>query len=212
MNRATKIIAASLGIFLGLSGLDHGFFEILQGNTPTNGLFIEAIGPDHIMWLHGGEGAFTILPTFLMTGIFAVLVGIALIIWSLFFLDKKYGTWGLIVLTIFLFFFGGGVAAPVVFGPLAWVAASRINKPLRQKPSGFFAKVWRYTLAIAWVSSIIGLFIAITGYIPGISPAEADRILIIDLAIVFIGGWLMFLLSFLSAQADDKSKATTKTL
>lgn len=207
MNRATKIVASSLGIFLGLSGLDHGIFEILQGKTLTNGLLIEAIGPDHLMWKHGGESAFTVLPNFLITGIFAILVGIALIVWSLWFLDSKHGTKFLVLLTLLLFLFGGGIGAPVIFGPLAWVAASRINKPSQQKPSGFFAKVWRYALAIAWVSSIIGLFIAITGYIPGISPAEADRILIIDLAFVFIGGWLMFLLSFLSAQADDKSKA-----
>ena len=36
MNRVTKIIATCLGIFIGLSGIDHAIFEIQQGNTPTN--------------------------------------------------------------------------------------------------------------------------------------------------------------------------------
>lgn len=207
MNRATKIVASSLGLFLALSGLDHGIFEMLQGNAPTNALVIDAIGPAHIMWQHGAESAFTILPNFLITGIVSILVGIALFVWSLWFIDGKHGVKVLVLLTVLLFLFGGGIGAPVVFGPLAWVAARRINKPLQKKASGVFAKFWRYTLTIAWISSLIGLFVAITGYIPGISPSEADRILMIDLAFVFIGGWLMFLVSLLSAQASDAKSA-----
>ena len=34
MRRATKIIAASFGLFAGFGGLEHGYFEILQGNAP----------------------------------------------------------------------------------------------------------------------------------------------------------------------------------
>jgi hypothetical protein len=33
----TKVVAAALGVCVGLSGLDHGFFEALQGNTATPG-------------------------------------------------------------------------------------------------------------------------------------------------------------------------------
>ena len=43
MNRATRIIVATRGVLLGFSGMNHGFFEILQGNTPTDGLIIQAI-------------------------------------------------------------------------------------------------------------------------------------------------------------------------
>ena len=44
MNRATRIIVFTIGVILGIAGIDNGFFEILQGNTPTNGLIIQAIG------------------------------------------------------------------------------------------------------------------------------------------------------------------------
>ena len=64
MNRATKTIVSTIGIILGLSGIDHGIFEILQGNQPTNGLLIQAIGPAQKMWEYGGEEAFTIIPNF----------------------------------------------------------------------------------------------------------------------------------------------------
>jgi hypothetical protein len=41
--------------------INHGLFEILQGNNSTNGFFIEAIGDANRFWVHGTEAAFTIL-------------------------------------------------------------------------------------------------------------------------------------------------------
>ena len=50
MNRSTKTIVSNIGVILGLSGIDHGIFEILQGNQPTNGALIQAIEPAQKMW------------------------------------------------------------------------------------------------------------------------------------------------------------------
>jgi hypothetical protein len=58
MNRATKIIVSTIGVILAIAGLAHGIPEILQGNRPTEGLIIQAIGPDHQMWQYGTEEAF----------------------------------------------------------------------------------------------------------------------------------------------------------
>lgn len=80
MNRATRITVATLGIVFAVSGLSHGFFEVLQGNTPTEGMFISAIGEAHRMWPHGNEYAFTLIPNFLVTGIVAMLIGLLIII------------------------------------------------------------------------------------------------------------------------------------
>lgn len=210
MNRATKTIVSSVGVILGISGLDHGFFEVLQGNQPTNGLFINAIGPDQLMWVHGGEGAFTILPTFLLAGILSILAGVAMIAWSLWFIDRKGGPLVFFILNLLLFLFGGGVAAPILIYPAAGIAATRIHKPLTwwrkvlpERVRPFLAKLWPYTLTIAVISMLIGLYIAITGNTPGVSIVDPDRILAIDLAFVFIGGLGMFLLSFASGFAHD---------
>ena len=54
----------TLGTIFGISGMSHGLFEILQGNVPTGGLFISAIGEAHKMWPHGNELAFTLIPNF----------------------------------------------------------------------------------------------------------------------------------------------------
>lgn len=210
MNRATKAITSTIGVILGISGVDHGIFEILQGNQLTESLVVNAIGPDQIMWEHGGEGAFTILPTFLLTGILAILVGIAMIVWSVWYIDHKRGPLVFFMLNALLFLFGGGIAAPVLIYPAAGIAATLIHKPLtgwqkilpkRIRP--VLAKLWPYTLTIGVISMLVGLYIAIAGNIPGVSVIDPDRILTIDLTIVFGGGLGMFLVSFVCGFADD---------
>ncbi len=38
MRTATKTVAAGLGVWVGITGLELGYFEALQGNTPPAGL------------------------------------------------------------------------------------------------------------------------------------------------------------------------------
>jgi len=109
VNRTTKTITSILGIMLAIAGLDHGFFETLQGNTATNGLIIQAIGDAQQMWVHGTEEAFTIVPNFLITGPLAIAVSIAIMIWSVRFMDTKHGSTVFMLLFALLFLVGGGV-------------------------------------------------------------------------------------------------------
>ena len=53
VNAATRTNIATLGTIFGISGICHGFFEVLQGNTPTSGFIISAIGEAQQMWPHG---------------------------------------------------------------------------------------------------------------------------------------------------------------
>ena len=92
MNRATRNIVSTIGVILGIAGMNHGFFETLQGNTPIDApAIIQAIGAEMQWWAFWGEEAFTIIPNFLLTGLLAITVSLAIIIWSLFFIDRKYG-------------------------------------------------------------------------------------------------------------------------
>ena len=116
MNKATRIIVATLGVIFGISGMSYGFFELLQGNAPTGGLFISAIGEAQKMWSHGNEYAFTLIPNFLITGIAATVVGLVIIVWSLAFVHKKNGPTVFFLLFVFLLLVGGGVAQ--IFRPL----------------------------------------------------------------------------------------------
>ena len=158
MRKATKSVATWFGITAGIAGLEHGFFEILQGSNPTNGLMITSIGPPCVaeeVW-NACEPALTIIPNYLVSGILSVIIGIFIIIWSAAFLQRKFGGIILILLSIALLFFGGGIFPPLI-GIVGGIAGTRINKPLSGKqPSRslfFGAKLWPWPLVIflAWI-------------------------------------------------------------
>jgi hypothetical protein len=207
MNRATRIIVSTFGTLTGISGLNHGFFEALQGNTPTAGLIIQAIGPAQKMWRYGTEEAFTIIPNFLVTGILAMIVGLAVMVWSVGFIHRQNGPLVFVGLCTLSFMVGGGIAQILLF-TIAWAFATRIHAPLtwwrKILPEGVrrgLAKIWPVTLALASISLLIGLFIAITGYVPGES--DDERILAVCWSFVFGGGLGMYLLTFVAGFAHD---------
>ena len=216
MNRSTRIIIAVIGIMLAIAGISHGFFEVLQGNTPTGGIGINAIGPDHIQWEWGGEGAFTLFPNFLFTGLLAITVSIAIAVWSVGFVHKKGGATIFILLFVALSLVGGGAAQLVFFLP-AWGVASRINKPLTwwrkvlpAKIRPALSKIWPVTLSVSVVSFLVGLFIAITGRVSGFNITNADTVLAICWSFIFGGGWAMILLTYVSGFADDIERRIQK--
>ena len=209
MNRATRINVVTLSIILALSGINHGFFETLQGNTPTNGLIIQAIGKSQQMWFYGGEEAFTIIPNFLVTGILAIGVSILIIIWSIGFVHKKHGPLVLLLLFISLFLVGGGIGQ-IIFFTVAVAVATRINKPLSwwrkilpEQLRGILATLWPVFLIAGSLLFMLGLFIAITGYVPNVSGPE--QILNIDWSILGLG-LLSFLLAVVAGFAYDIEK------
>ena len=126
---ATRIVAPTMGVLVGLAGLDHGFFEIQQGNVRPNGLLIHAIGPAQQFWEHGTETALTILPSYLASGILSLLLGIPVMVWSILFIDRWFGEGVFLLLCILLFLVGGGFA-PIFMTLLATLAATQIGKPM----------------------------------------------------------------------------------
>jgi len=206
MNKATRIIVATLGSIFGLSGMSHGFFEVLQGNAPTGGVFIAAIGEAQRMWLYGNEYAFSLIPNFLITGIVAILVGLTIVVWSIGFTHKKHGTVILFLLFVLLFLVGGGVAQ-IVFFPFICLVSSRINQPLKWwrkvlpvKIHQPLARLWPWGLAIGSLLFVFALQIAITGFVPGTSDPEK----ILSVTMLCLGLEAIILpLTFISGFAQD---------
>jgi hypothetical protein len=216
MNRATRINVATIGAIFGFSGMTHGFAETLQGNRPTGGPLIDAIaaGSSWTRWSEGGEGAFTIVPNFLLTGILAMLVGLAIIVWSLGFVHRRYGPTIYLLLFVLLFLVGGGIGQVVFFIP-AWAVATRIHKPLtwwhEALPAGLrrgLAQLWPWLLAAASALILTALAIATFGYIPGV--ADMDQVLTITLSLVgtALAG---FLLAFVAGFARDLQEGEQRT-
>lgn len=203
MNKATRINVATLGTIFGISGMSHGFFETLQGNIPTGSLFIFAIGEAQKMWPHGNEPALTLLPTFLLAGILAMIVGLAIIIWSLGFVHMKNGPIVLILLFVLLLLVGGGVAQ-ILFFPFIWLVSTRINQPLTWwrkilpiQIQKLLTTLWPWSLVISAGLLVFALEIATTGFVPGVNdPEVALSVMLLCLGMEVIAFPLTFVTGF----------------
>ena len=114
----TRLFVVIQGALGGLAGIAHGVFEIILGNRPTGGLVLDA-----------RTGAFSVLPTYLASGIATVCVGLALILWTVSSIHKKNGPTIFLSLCILLFLVGGGIAQ-VGFFLIAWGVSTRIQRPI----------------------------------------------------------------------------------
>jgi len=174
---ATRSITSTLGVLVGISGISHGIFEALQGNRGTDGFVIFAVGKGSTWtrWTNGNEGAFTLIPNFLISGILAVITGVLLAVWSIRFINAKWGSSIFLIISTVLFLVGGGVAQ-VPFIVLTWAVATRINKPLRWWKANVsenirrsLAKTWLWLLIVSSLTFLLALEIAIFGFLPGVS-------------------------------------------
>jgi hypothetical protein len=156
---ARRLAASALGVYAGLLGAQHGAFEILQGPGRPDDLIIRAIGAPcqpQTVW-HACLPAMTVIPSFRVTGILALTVGLLTIIWSAAFVQCRHGGPMLILLAIALLLVGGGFVAPFI-GIIAGVAGATIGAPLRwwqtRVPGSalhLLAALWPGTLVILLV-------------------------------------------------------------
>jgi hypothetical protein len=158
-NSATRIVASTLGVYGGLLGLEHGYFETLQGGVAPNGIMMSAIGPPcqaSTAW-HGCEPAMTIIPNFFVTGVLAVIVSLIVVIGAAAFVQRKYGGLALILLSLIQLLVGGGfIPIPVII--IAGVVGTRIHAPLTWWRAHLSARSRRF-LAALWPWSLIAYFI-----------------------------------------------------
>jgi hypothetical protein len=203
-NNATRIFASTLGILVGLAGVEHGILEVLQGNVRPNGIMVDAIGPEQKLWELATETVLTIIPSMLISGILSIILGGLVTFWSYKYVSSKYGSIVLLFLSVALFLVGGGFA-PIFLTILAYVGAIRINKPLwfwrSRAPVAlrkFMAKLWPWALIISVVSFVIAVEIAILGEpLVGFVGADSAH------SIQFFLGLAMLILAILSLPAAN---------
>jgi hypothetical protein len=214
MNRATRTIVSTIGVILGVAGMNHGFFEALQGSAPTGGLIIQAIGPGQRMWVHGTEEAFTLVSNYLLTGVLAMVVSLVIMVWSVGFIHTRRGPTIFLLLFMLLFLVGGGIGQVLFFLP-AWAASRKINSPLEwwgkalpPRRRKTLARVWPFTLAAGAVGFLMALWLAITGILPG--EMDADTTLYTTW-LILLAAWVLNLVSFVSGFAADLERGPLET-
>jgi hypothetical protein len=160
VKRASRITSAVLGLFAGGASIEHGIYEILQGNVQPAGLFISSMGPPcqpETVW-HACEPAITIIPSFLVSGILAVLIGVFVMVWSLAFIQKMYGGLIVIAASILMLLFGGGIFPPLI-GMVGGAVGRRVRRGSVVRPVRpfwrFLGRLWPWTLIVlsAWLLS-----------------------------------------------------------
>lgn len=204
MKTATRAVASVFGVYAGLLGVTHGVLEVAQGNEPPSGLMIYAMGPPcqpHAVW-HACFPAVTIVPSYVVTGLLAILISLAVVVWAALFVERKRGGVVLILLSMLMLPVGGGII-PVVIGVIAGAAGTRINAPptwLGARLSGgsldILARLWPWPLVayFVWIPSqyVLGHFLN------DFMMKQAFPALLLE--------FVLLLLSILTALADDVKK------
>jgi hypothetical protein len=89
----------------------------------------------------------------LITGIAAIVVGLAVLFWAIGFIHKKNGPSIFLLLCILLFLVGGGIAQVVLF-LITWAVSTRIDKPLSWWRKSLSEKL-RIQLANLWPAILL---------------------------------------------------------
>jgi hypothetical protein len=148
---ATRTVVSTFGLLAGLAGIEHGVGEILQGSVRPEGPVIESWPDSKAFEILGGEPALTVIPNLLVTGIAAVVVAAAVVIWSVRFVDRRHGGLVLILLCVLLLLVGGGFGPPLI-GVIVGFGATRIGTTPRRRPGRVaqaVGQVWPWALGAA---------------------------------------------------------------
>ncbi len=120
----TRVVASIVGVVAGLVGIYHGYNEVMQGNGTPSGVIINAIGPP----CQGNcFPAMTVIPSFYISGITTIILGLIVIAWAGAFVQRKYGGLILIALSAILLLVGGGFVPPIL-GVIAGVIGTRVKR------------------------------------------------------------------------------------
>jgi hypothetical protein len=155
---ALKTTVSVLGVIVAAAGAEHGVGEILQGPGRPAGVMIESWPDTRAFEALAGEPAMTIMPNLLVAGLTTLVLAAALAAWSIWFIDRRHGAVGLLVLSAALLLAGGGLSPPVL-GAILAIAAARLGAPVRREPgivSRRLASVWAWLLGAA-VLGYLGL-------------------------------------------------------
>jgi hypothetical protein len=131
--RATRVVVGALGALVGLAGVEHGVGEVLQGPGRPEGLVIESWPDAAAFEVLSGEPAMTVVPDLQVTGVLAILVGLTVAVWSIWFVGRRRGGLVLIGLSVLLLLVGGGLFPPLM-GIALGAVASRMGRDAARPP------------------------------------------------------------------------------
>jgi hypothetical protein len=141
----------------------------------------------------------TVVPDLQVTGALAILVGLTVAGWSIWFVGRRRGGLVLLGLSVLLLLVGGGLFPPLMGIALGAVAA-RLGRDAARPP-----RPWRRVVAPAWPWFLTASLVGYLGLMPGTVLASrwgwANEALVLELGAVAFGG---FALALVAASAYDR--------
>jgi hypothetical protein len=200
--RATRVVVAALGALVGLAGVEHGIGEVLQGPVRPDGLFILSWPDAAALEILSGEPAMTLVPDLRITGVLAVVVGLAVAVWSIWFAAHRHGGLVLVGLSVLLLLVGGGLVPPVM-GVALGAVASRMGRTSDHAPPPLIRAI-----APAWPWFLAAALVGYLGLMPGMVVAStwgwASEAMVLGLVVLAFTG---FVLTLVAARAYDRLHA-----
>ena len=130
MNRTTTPLFLTLGTLAGIMGIEHGIGEVLQGYRPTESVLILSWPNSAFFEIMSGEPAMTVIPNYLVTGLFAILFSGAFL-----FVLLKPGfdnrAVAFLFALVFLMLLAGGGFGPPILGAIVALIALKRNSRLK---------------------------------------------------------------------------------
>ncbi|MCC6617239.1 MAG: hypothetical protein IT320_27440 [Anaerolineae bacterium] len=177
---ATRIAASVVGVYAGLLGAAHGYFELRQGATVPGSIAINAIGapcqPEAVA--HACWPAMTLLPNLRVGGSLAILIGLAALAWATFFISRERRTPLLFALGLALLPVGGGFLPPI-YAMMAAAAATQIDVAgrwwrvhLSDRALRWLAALWPslFIVYFAWIAIQTFFSHALNRYLLAVGP------------------------------------------
>ncbi len=158
LNKSAKITSTIFGVFAGIGGLTHAIGEIVQGNVNPGSIYFNSWDRGPVFESMGGDPAISILPNFLFTGLVGLVISLVTITWAAAFMKRKNGGRFLLLLSLGMLLFGGGIGPPTI-GLLSGATGTWILSPLDKwrkwlagKPQKFLAALWPWVFGICLIN------------------------------------------------------------
>ncbi|MFC3893874.1 hypothetical protein ACFOWZ_20550 [Lentzea rhizosphaerae] len=200
---AMRTVVSTFGVLVGLAGIEHGVGEVLQGPVGPAGPVIQSWPDSKAFAILGGEPALTVIPNLLVTGIAAIVVAVAVLTWSVWFVDRRHGGLVLILLSVLLLLTGGGFGPPLI-GIIIGIGAARIGTAPRRRPGRVahaVGRVWPWVLGAA----VLGYLSLVPGTILLRQFLGVENSWLVAALTVFSFAGLVLALA--AAHADDHARA-----
>ncbi len=161
-------------------------------------------------WFYGTEHLLSSVPSMIRTGILTMGVSIAIMIWSVWFVQKVFGPTVLLFLFMLLYLLVGSTGQ-LVYSILIWLVATRINRPLtpwrKVLPVNIrsrLGKLYPYPLIAGSLIYLTGLAIAVSGL--NIRRVDPENLIVIDRSFLLAGA-VLFMFTFVAGFAYDIQQA-----